>query len=288
MKAVLWHFAVILLFSAYARGQFQVNTSTQANQTDAAVAAAQEGNFVVTWSSDGAAGGPVGIFARLFDPQGTAIGDEFRVDNPATANPAAPDVAMDPQGNFIVVWHGNSPGDEDIFARRFDANGLAIGEQFCVNNPTPYSQIYAKIAISNAGGFVIVWESERLIEDSSIGRGIKSRIYDDQAQPCGDVIEVNLSFNSYRPDVAIDDWGKFIIVWVRDDPDSSSQDVQVMARQYDDQGQAITGPFAVSPADLDSAASSSIGMAGIGNFVVVWSGENQTGTAGASLARSDL
>ena len=57
----------------------RVNTTVASNQTEPAVAIDALGNYVVTWTSDNQDGGGKGIYAQRFDPAGTPIGAEFRV-----------------------------------------------------------------------------------------------------------------------------------------------------------------------------------------------------------------
>ena len=56
---------------------------------------------------------------------------------------------------------GASNGN-DVYARRFNSNGAAAGNEFLVNTSTSGNQQYSKVAMDEAGDFTIVWESTRL------------------------------------------------------------------------------------------------------------------------------
>ena len=74
------------------------------------------------------------------------------------------DIAMADDGSFVAVWQsgGNLDGNgEGIFAQRFDANGVTLGDEFLVNTTTTGNQTAPAIAMSGAtGDFVVVWQDD--------------------------------------------------------------------------------------------------------------------------------
>jgi hypothetical protein len=64
--------------------EFQVNTYTTSSQGLPAVATDPSGRFVVAWQSLSQDGSILGIFAQRYDPAGTPIGTEFRVNTHTT------------------------------------------------------------------------------------------------------------------------------------------------------------------------------------------------------------
>ena len=68
-------------------GEFQVNSFTTGEQTtgvDAAVAATDDGGFVVTWQSAGQDGDGFGVFAQRFDAKAQPLGPAVLTAAPAT------------------------------------------------------------------------------------------------------------------------------------------------------------------------------------------------------------
>ena len=56
-------------------GEFLVNTTTAGGQTTPAIAMADDGSFVISWSSGGQdPDGSTGIYAQKFDASGAAVG----------------------------------------------------------------------------------------------------------------------------------------------------------------------------------------------------------------------
>ncbi len=84
------------------------------------------------------------IYAQRYDSAGTAVGGEFKV-NPDTSQiwQQTPSVADLADGGFVIVW-GDEEGAADsflnsvfdVFAQRFDADGVAISTPVMINTFT--------------------------------------------------------------------------------------------------------------------------------------------------------
>ena len=264
--------AVIITLAAaiICRAEFQVNTHTTNKQENPAIAMDGAGNFVVVWNSYRQDGSSNGIFAQRFDPNCSPLGQEFQVNTTSGGNQKEPSVAMDTAGNFVVVWQG--PGTieqdkEDIFARRFDPNGLPVGSEFQVNTNTNDKQLYPRVTMNNTGRFVIVWESVNVPKDSQ--KEICSQLYDSNGLRIGTESVVNDGPSDGRyPEAAMDSQGNFAIVWMQDKSSNS-----IIGRLYNADGSAKAEPFEVSTIRLSSVTQPSIAMSTEGRFVVVWDGD---------------
>ncbi|MEO7794225.1 MAG: hypothetical protein ABIV06_05575 [Thermoanaerobaculia bacterium] len=110
-------------------GEFQVNTYTTGDQTEPGVAMAPNGEFVVTWQSDGSASGDTSldsVHAQRFDASGSSRDTEFQVNTYTTNNQMLAGVAIDGAGNFVIVWESQGSFDGDasdksVQQRRYDA-----------------------------------------------------------------------------------------------------------------------------------------------------------------------
>jgi hypothetical protein len=99
--------------------EFQVNSFTVGLQAFSGVANDADGDFVVTWHSNLQDGAGRGIFAQRFASSGTPAGGEFKVNTYTRYNQYFPVVAMDSDGDFVVVWEGYRKNDQaDVFAQR--------------------------------------------------------------------------------------------------------------------------------------------------------------------------
>jgi len=249
-------------------GHFRVNTETTNDQSNPALAIDSSGNFIIAWSSYAQDGDSGGIFAQRFGANYSPLGEEFQVNIITGGNQTAPDIAADLHGNFVVVWHGPGPNQEDIFARRFDCYGQALGSEFRVNDDPNGRDIHPKISMSKTGNFVIVWENNQIVADYEIWQ-ILYKIYDPNAVPIA-TGKVNLLFQCRYPDVSIDGNNNFTVVWVQDDIYHTSN--VIMARQYYGNGTVKNSPWQVNTTSVDSLTQSSIAMDGSGHFIVTWDG----------------
>ena len=141
---------------------FPVNTITAGNQQNAAVAMAANGDFVVTWESDGADGSEPGVFARRFDATGFARGGEFRINTTTEGSPRNPAIAMEADGRFAIAWQsaGQDGSGDGIYTRRYDAAGVAQGGEVRLNAVTAGNQQAASLALAADGTLIAAWQSE--------------------------------------------------------------------------------------------------------------------------------
>ena len=267
-KAFLVNLAIVPIFASVCSAEFQVNTHTTWDQKDAAIAMDANGNFLVVWSSYSQDGGSGGIFGQRFNATGGPLGSEFQINTTTSGNQASPTAAMDAAGNFVVVWQGPGIRDEDIFAQRFDPNGLSVGVEFQVNSYTESQQLCPAVAMNAGGQFAVVWESQNIPEDPN-KTSICGQLYDSSGSTIGPEFTVNNEPAICRyPNVAIGDNGSFVVVWMKESGKNS-----IMARLYNADGSAATEPFAVNTISFNSITQPSIAMAGSGHFVVVWDGD---------------
>lgn len=204
-------------------GELQVNAYTTNDQRSASVAISPQGGFVVVWVSDGSSGGDTSqssIQGRRFDSSGTPLGADFEVNTYTTGYQYGPSVATDPQGGFVVVWHGEGPNgtqtyDSIIHARRFDAQGSPLGDQFQVNTYTTNSQHRPSITVDSRGDFVVVWDSYGSTGDDDYYLSIQARRFDAAGNPRGDEFQVNTytTYDQMSPVIAADAAGNFVVVW---------------------------------------------------------------------------
>ncbi len=252
-----------------ASDEVQVNTYTTASQLWSRAGIDSAGNFVVVWTSlPGQDGSGYGVFGQRFDGAATKVGSEFQVNTYTTFNQQYPDVAMDPAGDFVVVWMSphDTPGDTGagIFAQRYDSAGSPQGNEFRVNQYTTGGQIIPKVAMDGAGNFVVTWSSY-----GQTGQyfDILARRYDSTGNPLADEFPVNTatSGNQSASDVAVDPTGAFTISW-----DSNSPGFGILARRYDASGAPLGGEFQLNTNTTLGQNASSVALDGRGGFVIVW------------------
>jgi hypothetical protein len=146
-------------------GEFVVNTTTAGLQRSYGGAMNGRGELVVVWR--GPDGGGDGVFARRFDSALDPVGAEFLVNTITTGSQDFGTAAMDEQGNFVVAWVADTPGDGGsgtfgtlaAFGQRFSAAGARRGAEFRANTYTTGDQDTPVVTSDDVGNFVVAWES---------------------------------------------------------------------------------------------------------------------------------
>jgi hypothetical protein len=255
-------------------GTFQLNTYPLdvINQGCPSVAMAAQGNFVVTFEDCIRGGGGVGVepgFARLYSPEGNPLGIEFPVDEGTTANRVNLQVSSDAVGNFQVVWTAKGPltQDEDIYLRRYNASGQALGPAVRVNSFITGVQSEPVIATAANGQFVVVWQS---VDQDGSAMGVYGQLFDAHGQPVGNEIEVPTTTLGAQMEshVAIDDQGRFGVVWLTS---SAPDGYAVYGQRFNAQGEREGSEFQVNAAPIGTnQAYPSVGSDKDGNLQIAW------------------
>ena len=177
-------------------------------------------------------------------------------------------MASDPAGNAVVVWQSFSQdgSDEGVFGQRYDAGGVPQGGEFQVNTHTTNRQFRPSVAMDASGRFVVVWAS--LDQDGS-STGIVGRRYDAAGAPQGGEFVVNsyTSDSQFRPSVASDAAGNFVVTWASYLPGGNRG---ILGQRFSATGVRRGGEFQVSVGVLQSVAYDQVTSDPAGNFTVVW------------------
>lgn len=231
------------------------------------------GNSIIAAWHQTAASGSTDIRVRRYGADGMPIGGEVLVTS--TAGGRMPSVALDPAGNFVVVWQAPDAYGDGVFARIYSSDGLPRGGAFQVNGYTAYDQRAAKVAMDAAGNFVVAWESD--VQDGN-GSGIFARRYAADGTARGSEVQVNSGPNDYENQAAIamNPAGAFVITWnCTDYPYDSGMAKGICGQLYNADGSTRGWLFRVNSYTNDQQWSSSVAMDEAGNFVIAWQSYTQ-------------
>ncbi|WP_420580398.1 putative Ig domain-containing protein [Reichenbachiella sp.] len=208
----------------------QVNTYSTGAQNSASVDTDANGNYVVVWEAQWkvAEEDGKGIIGQLYHANGSKNGPEFQVNTITDYDQIHPSVAMNPDGDFLVVWSSYDSYDYtayDIKGQRFNADASKNGTEFEIDQTDEYYESLLKPSVDmNADGdAVVVWEGNNSIYNTY---SIYGRILLDDGEFGGSQFRVDASTasnNRTRPDVGIDNLGNFVVVWQGDDAIGNSQ-----------------------------------------------------------------
>ncbi len=251
-----------------------------------------EGNFVIAWESC-ISGDPSNIYAQRFSSDGTALGENFMVNNNGRYLNYCPVVACKKNGDFIIVWGDSEDGSKDnyafnnsldeniqekdfsrtkkgsepdIFAQQYLSDGTPLGVNFKVNDDTGNTdQIYPDIAVDTNGNFIITWQDNRDgIWDLFIQR------YSSNGTPIGSNLKlidsIECSYNA-NPSISNDPGGNFIIAW----NDKRNGDYDIFAQRFLFDGSPIGENFQINDDTLGKNQSAPcISVNEFGNFIISW------------------
>jgi hypothetical protein len=141
--------------------EFTVNLQTTLHQRYPSVGANADG-FVVTWQSNfNSDGSNEGVMARRFSSSGVGLGGELVVNAHSPNSQLRPAIAVEPDGELVVVWASNGQDDNvtyGVFGRLFTRDAIPLNREFQVNAYTTGSQSRAAVAVGG-GRFVASWQS---------------------------------------------------------------------------------------------------------------------------------
>lgn len=236
----------------------------------------------MVWGGNVEPAAGLGIVARRFNSAGIALGTEFLVNTYTQYVQFAPDVAMSPDGDFVVVWTSYSQDldDDGIFGQRFASNGSPVGTEFQVNTVTTGYQRRPAVEIDTAGDFLVAWEGTY---DGSYS-GIAAQRFGSDGTPQGTEFFVNTFTGNDQLDPAIGRSGTgFVVVW-----DSFAGDLSgytVFGQRIDSAGNPLGTEFIVNTFTLGTQLDPDVVGGPDGDFIAVWASAGQDGNGEGIIAQ---
>jgi len=193
--------------------EFQANSNTLGPQYHASVGIDRGGRFVVSWTSSDLYGD--GIFAQRFTSAVAKVGPEFRVNTTDFNDQREQSLAMQPAGDFLVVWMSvmQASSHHDIYGQRFNISGEKVGGEFLVNSVTTGWQVGPHAAVDSSGGFTVIWDD---FPDDRSSYSVAGQRLDRRAQLAGPRIPFSQTTPAGVSDVAGTGAGPAAI-WMHDD-----------------------------------------------------------------------
>jgi len=124
------------------------------------VCASANGGFAVVWGQRDGLVTTNGwdVFARCFNPSGTAVSADLRVNTFVVGNQYGP--RIDSIGSdYLVVWTslGQDGSREGVYGQFLSGDGVPVGAEFGVNTTTVSQQIHPTVASDGTGRFLVAW-----------------------------------------------------------------------------------------------------------------------------------
>jgi len=249
--------------------EFLVNQYSADFQGEPDVGMDAQGRFVIVWQSWGQDGSGFGIFARLFDSNGDPQGPEFQVNTYISDHQMQPAVAVQSEGDFLVVWtsQGQDGDRTGIYGQRFDRSGNFLGPEFRINFTRVGRQERPALAKDLLGNVLVCWQRYLLDEE---GYAVYARTFDRTTQLKGPEFQVHEFSAGWEvaPAVDADSLGNFLVVW-QSHPLAGAE-VQIRGRFIDGYGQPQGAAFRISLAEAGRQQTPRVLMRATTDFVVCW------------------
>nr|NQU92978.1 hypothetical protein [Bacteroidota bacterium] len=272
---------------------FKVSMDTSGtSQFAPSIAMDSAGNFVLAWE-DYRNGYCSEIWAQRFSGDGSALGENFKVNNAGASVHYGPKVVCKKNGDFTIAWGDSEDGalagnhkdpfaemeksdhtsrgvdggsQPDIYAQMYKCDGTTIGSNFMVNdNVDDTYQQYPAIAIDSEDNFIITWEDNR-----DGGYDIFFQRYLSNGTPLGSNVKIEDSLlieYQRHPSISSDEIGNFVIAWV----DNRIGNYDIWAQRFLDNGIPSGDNFMVNTDSGNSHQSSPcISVNEMGDFIITW------------------
>ncbi len=256
--------------------EFQVNSHTDDDQTEPAVASLSVGGFAILWSSEDQDGDNMGIFGQVFAGDGSANCAEFQVNQYSANDQEHPTLASLPDGKLIALWEsdGQDGSGAGVFARLINGVlGTPIGNEFPVPSVTAGNQVEPDVVALGGGDFLVAWEGS----GAGDAHGIYARLFDPDGTPKGADFQVN----SYEPEAqmapaaAVLNGGNVVIVW--QSIDDEEEGWGIYGRHYSPSGVPVNGQFPVTAVASGSHERANLASLPGGGYVVAWQVQSAAG-----------
>ncbi len=266
------------------------------------VATDKESNFAVSWIRFRLPD-KIDVYTQKYDNQGIAVSKEIKVNDSDIYNSYIglinkPGIAMDPEGNFVIVWQMNAA----IYMRKYNAKSEPVTPETKVGQLVNNNNV--DVAMAEDGSFVVAGTRQ-------------AQKFDMDAKPIGNILEApgtlrNVLINkhgnillmgdyegqwydkagtkigdSFRGDnhssLAVDKEGN--IFFVRHSYNNTTYDILIQRFAADNEPIGAVIKANDSVLDFDFTPTTDSAMDSSGNFIVVWGEDGIDRNKGQVFAR---
>ncbi|WP_165681780.1 Ig-like domain-containing protein [Metapseudomonas otitidis] len=219
----------------YKIGQQQaVNQRTLNDQDSPQVVALEDGGFLIVFESYQASSldnSRDGVFARRYNDDGSARGDEFLVNQTTSDAQRSPKALGLPGGGYIIAWTSAQDGSS-IMQRVYDANDKPLGNEYIVKAGGASSQNGGPemALLGGSDWYITVWSGS-----DGNGNGVIGQLRKTDGSAVGPTLILNTTTdkNQQFPDVISLRDGSFVVFWDSDDSKSVGSDIRAAHYSFD-------------------------------------------------------
>jgi VCBS repeat-containing protein len=145
----------------------RVDAATSGNQLVPKIAVLADGGWVIAWHDQRSGNGTSDIYQARFDADGNRMSasDVYVDQNPFGNDGQAIATAL-PDGGWLVTWDEYRNGSDEVFQRRYNADGTS-GDVTRINLNAQHDQSIPAVALTTGGQAVVTWSQQAYPADYS-------------------------------------------------------------------------------------------------------------------------
>ncbi|MFC5481634.1 calcium-binding protein, partial [Microvirga aerilata] len=249
---------------------FLVTSSPTGDQGAPQAALLSGGRYVVAWSSGGGAD-EVGVWARIFSPQGQG-GNDIYVGN--TGVPANPLLSVSALGEGFVVAYAYTESFFNplhVYAHVFDPSGVAVGSRIKVNGAGGKAAFKSDVVALDNGQYAVFFEGEEYAGDRD--GDIRCRVLSATGEEIVPEFRVpaTLAGSQSSPSAARLADGRIAVVWEHGDATTGDHSgYSIRARVINPEGWASGPEFQVNLMTVGNQGNPQLTALADGGFAVTY------------------
>jgi hypothetical protein len=257
--------------------EFRVNSISVGDQSLPVVGVFPNGGFIVAWLAyNWKAVGAYGVFARLFHPDGSPLGDDFLLSQEYGANMETRVSLSILEGNrAVVAWETLTDNGitSTTAARVVSWDGTLIGPPFKVSPELASTdQGGHAVAALPDGGFLVAWSECCHLNGTESWGDVRARLFGPDYAPAGEAFWVNTSTKGGQghPAPAVFPNGSFVVAWHSGLADGQGSDVH--AQLFAQDGKKQGAEFVVNDATFLNQEDPDAVLLASGEVLIAWDG----------------
>jgi Ca2+-binding RTX toxin-like protein len=254
--------------------EFLVSPTTGFVRSNARAIGLADGGFIIAWEANGEDGGGFGLYAQRYSAAGVAVGTQFLLNSTTAGDQRDLTIAQLGDGSLLFVWSSNGQDGSGfgIYARRFGADGVALGGEVLINVATAGNQTNPSITRLADGSLIVAWSSDT-------GTNIYARRLLADGTPTGSEFQLNANHSAANVQSEVEvkalPDGGFVAVWRSDVQDGSLGGVY--ARIFTADGTPATEEFRVNTTTANSQELPSVTILSDGRIAFIWQSPDGSG-----------
>jgi Ca2+-binding RTX toxin-like protein len=247
---------------------FLVSLGDAKPDTLGGIVALDSGRFAVAYQEDFS---PTDqdVKVRIFNDQGV-FQSQISVETASNVDAIDPSIAALSLGGFVVAWtEVQGDASEDVYMRRYDATGTALGAKVLVDTAGAVNSQVALVGLKD-GGYAIAYRDSSW-SGADPGTDITLRVFNVDGTPRSVSLRANLGATAGAqsdPSFAILENGYIALTWTSKGA-GILFNTDVMTRIFDTNGIAVTNPTVVVSTPAAENDADVLGTGG-GNLLYGW------------------